>query len=54
MKSLPLPDSRPRIAVIFDSSIVNKPRDALAWFLPWNKVVAVVSDRNYNYRVYAR
>ncbi len=53
-KALPLPDYRPRIAVVFDSNIVNKPRHALAWFLPWNKTVAVLSERSFNYRVYAR
>lgn len=53
LKSMPMPDQRPRIAVVFDSSIVNKPRHALGWFLPWNKVVAVLSDRHFNYRIYA-
>ncbi len=54
VKELAMPDYRPRIAVVFDSGIVNKPRNALAWFMPWNKVIAVVSDRAFNYRVYAK
>ncbi|HNV72160.1 MAG TPA: hypothetical protein PKO06_20805, partial [Candidatus Ozemobacteraceae bacterium] len=53
-RALPLPDHRPRIAVVFDTTIVNKPRHALAWFLPWNKVIAVLSERHFNRRVYAR